>query len=224
MWFKHWWWLNPFLEFNYDRQSGSHFWLQHQSLLGTLTPTNITQVCVCTRAWSFPLWLPFSIVSIVGCALRPSFVVLKALKEFDRLAHCFLQKFVFVLFGSEGFNILWAFSGGGSGGSPGPSSGAAASAPDNSVKTRLRWTPELHEKFVNAVAQLGGPERTYYLPEPSWWDRCNLLIWHSMLETVLGNYMHIFKQSISHGWWWELFQHLHYTWLVKLYMGHAEFH
>jgi SHAQKYF class myb-like DNA-binding protein len=36
--------------------------------------------------------------------------------------------------------------------SPGPSSAAA-------VKTRLRWTPELHEKFVNAVSQLGGADR-----------------------------------------------------------------
>jgi hypothetical protein len=49
-------------------------------------------------------------------------------------------------------------------GSPGASgtsaSAAAASAGDAaSVKTRLRWTPELHEKFVDAVAQLGGSER-----------------------------------------------------------------
>ncbi|KAG0630022.1 hypothetical protein M758_1G148300 [Ceratodon purpureus] len=49
-------------------------------------------------------------------------------------------------------------------GSPGASgtsaSAAAASAAEAaSVKTRLRWTPELHEKFVDAVAQLGGSER-----------------------------------------------------------------
>jgi SHAQKYF class myb-like DNA-binding protein len=43
--------------------------------------------------------------------------------------------------------------------SPGPSSAAAAAAAAAAVKTRLRWTPELHEKFVNAVSQLGGADR-----------------------------------------------------------------
>lgn len=28
-------------------------------------------------------------------------------------------------------------------------------------KQRLRWTHELHERFVDAVAQLGGPDREY---------------------------------------------------------------
>lgn len=43
-------------------------------------------------------------------------------------------------------------------GSPSLSSGAApsVSAPG---KTRLRWTPELHEKFITAVAHLGGADR-----------------------------------------------------------------
>ncbi|CAM6067644.1 unnamed protein product [Sphagnum tenellum] len=38
--------------------------------------------------------------------------------------------------------------------SPGVSGGTAAAA-----KQRLRWTPELHERFVDAVTQLGGPDR-----------------------------------------------------------------
>lgn len=42
-----------------------------------------------------------------------------------------------------------------SAGSPGGGSGGAGSA----AKQRLRWTPELHDRFVDAVTQLGGPER-----------------------------------------------------------------
>lgn len=43
-------------------------------------------------------------------------------------------------------------------GSPKPSSSAAAKEASAS-KSRLRWTPELHEKFVIAVAHLGGADR-----------------------------------------------------------------
>ncbi len=43
-----------------------------------------------------------------------------------------------------------------SAGSPGVSGGTAAAA-----KQRLRWTPELHERFVDAVTQLGGPDREF---------------------------------------------------------------
>jgi hypothetical protein len=41
--------------------------------------------------------------------------------------------------------------------SPGLSSGAAVAAA--AAKTRLRWTPELHEKFLTVVGQLGGADR-----------------------------------------------------------------
>lgn len=34
--------------------------------------------------------------------------------------------------------------------------------PNVVCKQRLRWTHELHERFVDAVAQLGGPDRKFF--------------------------------------------------------------
>lgn len=40
------------------------------------------------------------------------------------------------------------------------------SNPSLASRQRLRWTHELHERFVDAVAQLGGPdsEKFFFLP------------------------------------------------------------
>ncbi|KAE9599147.1 putative transcription factor MYB-HB-like family [Lupinus albus] len=48
---------------------------------------------------------------------------------------------------------------GGSTMDPGNGGNNLANDPNLSSKQRLRWTHELHERFVDAVAQLGGPDR-----------------------------------------------------------------
>lgn len=45
-----------------------------------------------------------------------------------------------------------------------PMSGSNSGSNNQSLasKQRLRWTHELHERFVDAVAQLGGPDREFF--------------------------------------------------------------
>lgn len=45
-----------------------------------------------------------------------------------------------------------------------PVSGANSGSNNSNLasKQRLRWTHELHERFVDAVAQLGGPDREFF--------------------------------------------------------------
>ncbi|XP_048446034.1 myb family transcription factor PHL7 [Pyrus x bretschneideri] len=53
---------------------------------------------------------------------------------------------------SEELAIVGAVSGGSSAKSPTPSGGGSG-------KQRLRWTSDLHDRFVDAITQLGGPDR-----------------------------------------------------------------
>lgn len=46
-----------------------------------------------------------------------------------------------------------------------PSNGANNNA-NMAARQRLRWTNELHERFVEAVTQLGGPDSMYSIAAP----------------------------------------------------------
>ncbi|GKG30798.1 Myb family transcription factor APL-like protein isoform X2, partial [Tanacetum coccineum] len=47
------------------------------------------------------------------------------------------------------------------GSTPGTIQGDSGLVLTTDPKPRLRWTVELHERFVDAVAQLGGPDSTH---------------------------------------------------------------
>lgn len=51
---------------------------------------------------------------------------------------------------------------GGSAMDPGNGGNSHSNNSNLTSKQRLRWTHELHERFVDAVAQLGGPDREYF--------------------------------------------------------------
>ena len=40
---------------------------------------------------------------------------------------------------------------------------ASASGSAGAGKQRLRWTSDLHDRFVDAITQLGGPDSWYFL-------------------------------------------------------------
>lgn len=50
--------------------------------------------------------------------------------------------------------------------SMGTNNGANSMNNNLSSRQRLRWTHELHERFIDAVAQLGGPDSKLFLLLP----------------------------------------------------------
>ena len=45
----------------------------------------------------------------------------------------------------------------------GASEAKSSAPPGGSGKQRLRWTSDLHDRFVDAITQLGGPDSGYFL-------------------------------------------------------------
>lgn len=62
--------------------------------------------------------------------------------------------------GQGGVGEPLAMSAGVLGGSAVKNSSPAASG--GTGKQRLRWTSDLHDRFVDAIAQLGGPDSGYF--------------------------------------------------------------
>lgn len=61
-------------------------------------------------------------------------------------------------------------------------------------KPRLRWTVELHERFVDAVAQLGGPDSTILTPLLICYF---LLFWANYILYIHNNiYLHVHMYDI----------------------------
>ena len=54
---------------------------------------------------------------------------------------------------------LWEGGRGGGGGTPAAAAATSAAAVSSPAKRRLRWTPDLHGRFVRAVDRLGGAEQ-----------------------------------------------------------------
>lgn len=73
-----------------------------------------------------------------------------------------------------------------------PNGGNNLNNPSLASKQRLRWTHELHERFVDAVAQLGGPDSESAQPLSGQLDLffCCYISPHSELCCLFGKMQH----------------------------------
>jgi hypothetical protein len=78
-----------------------------------------------------------------------------------------------------------------------PNGGNNLNNPSLASKQRLRWTHELHERFVDAVAQLGGPDSESTQPLSGQLDFvvCCYISPHSELCCLFGKMQHSSTKS-----------------------------